>query len=803
MKVSLEWLKNYVELPESLTPEQIAYDLTMATVEVEDVIRLADKFTNMCVGQITEILPHPDADKLKIAVTDLGAQKKNIVCGGSNLTEGMYVAVARPGAKVRWHGEGDLIELQETKIRGQESFGMICASSEIGLSEWFPERDAKEIINLSAYPAKPGTKLSEYLKFDDVIFDIDNKSLTNRPDLWGHYGIARELSTIYGVPLKKLEDVALPNDAGELKVSIENPELCNRYLASNIRGVKVEASPFWMQSRLVRIGQRPINVLVDLTNYVMFSIGQPLHAFDARKIANKTIYVRCAKENETLTLLDKKELKLNTENLLICDPEKALALAGVMGGADSGIAEDTTEIILEAAHFNPLNIRKTATEYSLRTDSSMRFEKGIDAERAKVGTEVFIDYLKQIQPEAVVTAHLDEYVRKFDEISVEVKHTFITSRIGQEFPVEKILQILSLLGFKAEHAAGTFKVIVPSWRATGDVSIPEDVVEEVARMYGFDNLDFVAPEVKLTAAVSQPDYNFEKQLRKYLAHTAGFNEIFTYPWMEDKFIAAAGIDIQKTYRLFDPPAPDASNLKNSLLPNMLQAVAKNTRYYNDFALFELARIFSVSETSKDSGEGENLPHQPKILTAVIAHKDAETAYFKLKGAVEGIFKLRGIDIDFDSNHQAKCAKGNTAVSFPEGELYLLSDRVLRKADIKHVNVAYCEINFSKFLALENRKNAFQALPVFPEVDYELSVIFNEEIAWQEIMTLVQSVNPLIKEVKFYNQYKGKPLPDDKKSVSFNMRFADANATLTSEQVQGVVDIVLEKLKRELGGGLRN
>ena len=398
MKLSLDWIKDYVELPADLELSRIAYDLTMSTVEVEGVTELAGKFDKMIVGVVKEILPHPNADKLILCKTDVGGgDVREIVCGGINVKEGMKVAVARPGAMVRWHGAGDLVEIKNAKVRGVESYGMICASSEIGLFDLFPFTEEATIADLSDFDAQAGTPLAEALGLDDVILEIDNKSLTNRPDLWGHYGIARELSALYDLPLKEFVPF-VPPVTPDFKVAIDDPSKCFRYIGVKMENLSVMPAPFAVQSRIWRVGMRPINAIVDITNYVMLATGQPTHAFDSDNIAGH-ISVRTAREAEKLLLLDGKDLSLSAEDLVIADDEGAVALAGVMGGSKDSVLPETHKVILELANFEAIGVRRTATRHETRTDAAIRFEKSIDPERCDTALSLAMQMFAHIYPE--------------------------------------------------------------------------------------------------------------------------------------------------------------------------------------------------------------------------------------------------------------------------------------------------------------------------------------------------------------------------------------------------------------------
>ena len=380
MKLSLSWIRDYVKLPEDMDLKKLAYDLTMSTVEVEDVEDLARRFDKMVVGIIEKIEPHPNADKLRVCRVDIGdGEPKTIVCGGINLTEGMRVAVSCPGAVVRWHGEGEPVEIKNSKLRGVASYGMICASDEIGLGDLFPASQEAEILDLSSFEVPAGTPLADALDLNDVLLEIDNKSMTNRPDLWGHYGIARELAALYDLPLARIEPFRTDVQS-DFHVEIASPDRCSRYIGVEMSGMEVKPSPYWMQSRIWKVGMRPINALVDITNYVMLATGNPTHAFDADNITDH-IVVRQAEEGEKLVLLNDKEIDLCADDLVITDSEGPVALAGVMGGAKDSILPDTKRVILEVANFDAAGIRRTALRYDNRTEASARYEKAIDPER--------------------------------------------------------------------------------------------------------------------------------------------------------------------------------------------------------------------------------------------------------------------------------------------------------------------------------------------------------------------------------------------------------------------------------------
>ena len=489
MKVSLNWIRDYVQLPADADLKKLAYDLTMSTVEVEDATDLGASFHDMVVGVINTIEQHPNADKLKVCKTDIGDRVEDIVCGGSNLREGMKVAVALPGAMCKWHGEGDLVEIKKSKLRGVDSYGMICGAVEIGLADLFPTKEEAHILDLSDFDAPAGTPLADALDLNDIILEIDNKSMTNRPDLWGHYGIAREIAALYDLPMTQFPhfDRNVENTAG-FHVTVEDAERCPRYLSAQIEGLNVKPAPYQMQNRIWKVGMRPINALVDITNYVMLATGQPTHAFDSDHIAGHVI-VRRAGEGEKLLLLNGKELALSSDDLVIADDAGVVGLAGVMGGAKDSILPDTSKVILEVANFDAKGIRRTALRYDNRTEASARYEKAIDPERCDQAFDLSMQLFSQLYPEMKVTGLVDQYPAHLKPAEIDVALSWLERRLGKHLSPDEIKHKMELLGYSITFNGDNMHVVVPTWRSTGDVSIQADIMEEVARMYGYENFE--------------------------------------------------------------------------------------------------------------------------------------------------------------------------------------------------------------------------------------------------------------------------------------------------------------------------
>ena len=543
MKVSLNWVKQYVKLPENINTKEMTNDLTLRTVEVEDATNESDKFHDIIVGKILEINDHPNADKLRVCKVDIGeSEPKQIVCGGTNLYVGELVVVSKPGAEVYWHGESELMKIKDSKVRGVDSYGMICGAEEVYLEGLFPPKSEAEIVDLSNIECTVGENISDVIDMNDTVLEIDNKSLTNRPDLWGHYGIARELSAIYNTELIPLEKVSIDENLPKYKVEIEDTTKCQRYVAVEIENVYEKPSPIWMQSSLIKAGMRPINAIVDITNYVMLAVGQPLHAFDRTHVDGNKIIVRNAEVNEELLLLDNNSIKLTTDDLVICDENSPMALAGIRGGKKDSILPETTGIVLEIANFTAKTIRKTGKRFDEKTDASIRYEKNIDTERVDDGLNLALKLFKEIFPESKVVAFNDVYPVKTENEKIDASEKFLNERLGKVLPRETITNILTHLGYEVEYKDGIYHTIVPTWRSTGDVSLKDDVMGDIARLLSFESFEKQPLTIKFDKAVRQNNVILERRIKEYLSVRCGFNEIFTYPWVDIKYINAASID---------------------------------------------------------------------------------------------------------------------------------------------------------------------------------------------------------------------------------------------------------------------
>lgn len=805
MKVSLNWLKKYVDLPKDLSSSQIVYDLTVRTVEVESVCNTSDKYHDIVVGKILEVRNHPNANSLRICITDIGEEKPvQIVCGGSNLYEGEYVVVCKPGAEVIWHGEGEPVEIKEVKMRGESSYGMICSASEVYLEEFFPMKDETEIVDLKGIECTAGQNIAEVVCMEDTVLEIDNKSLTNRPDLWGHYGIARELSAIYKVPLKPLEKVELDATLPKYEIEIREPEKCNRYAAIEIENVYEKSSPMWMKALIVNGGMRPINAIVDITNYVMMAVGQPLHAFDRTHVDGNKIIVRNAKKGEKLLLLDNNELELTEDDLVICDTNDAMALAGIRGGKKDSILPDTKGIVLEIANFTATTVRKTGKRFDEKTDASIRYEKNLDTEHVDEGIALALKLFKMIFPESKIVAYGDVYPIKTERAKIEVPQKFLDTRLGKVLASEVVMNLLTSLGYDVTYSDNTYHVVAPVWRSTGDVYLKDDVMGDIARLLSYESFERTPLSINMEHAVLQNDVLLERRLREYLAYRCGFNEIFTYPWIDEKYIKAAKINIENSIKLTTPPAPELAILRSSLVPGMLEAISKNLRYFDSFKIFESAQVFEAGEYH-ESSEDETLPIHNKLLTGAIIGHDAKEIFYEVKGVVCDMASYCHMEeLSFIQKEKPTWADVNVYLNVlcndeVVGSIGLLSVSAMADAKIKRTNVALFELNSSKFIPYASRTNKFEHLLQLPLIEKDLSLLVNEEVTWAQIYN---TIKPRVKEIEFIEEYRGNQVPVGQKSLMFRVKFGNDDVMMTSKQINSRMDSIVKVLNKEYGARLR-
>lgn len=829
MLVSFNWLKKHVDLGGATAPEEVAEKLMARTVEVEKIFRPGKDLENIVVGKVLKSDKHLNADKLKVCLVDIGREKATVVCGGSNVKEGMLVALAKVGAKVRWHGEGEPVELKPTAIRGVESFGMICASTEIGLAGRFPLKEEKEILDLTFTKAKAGLALAEALGLDDAILEIDNKSLSHRPDLFGYHGLAREVSVLFHKKFKEYKIKKISRKAGsafggkkiDLKVKVEDAKLCPRYMAVALEGVKVGESPEWMKKSLAAAGVNPINNIVDATNYVMLDLGQPLHAFDADKLAinNKqlTIKVRTAKTGENIAVLDGKEISLDEETLVIADEEKPLAIAGVKGGKDSGIGADTTAIILESANFSPAAIRRASAKYGLRTDSAIRFEKSLDPNWCEEALSLAVELILKICPGAKVAsqvADVSDFVLSTGPVQFSLSE--LNERLGNEFNQKAVVNILESLGFKIKIKSGpVFSATIPTWRATKDICIPEDIFEEVARVHGFNNLRASLPSFPINPPPANETRVLERKISGVLVNNLGYTEVYNYSFVSAGQINKIGDDAGKYIELANPLSKEKPFLRRSLLLNMLENAEAGLNTNEEIKIFETGKVFR-SEVSgareKTNGDGL-LPRQDTMLTLIFSSKKVSTPFYEARRAAEEIFSslclpFEAVSPESDDKilpyeHPGRSAllrAGDKTV----GMLSELRPAVAEKFGLK-TRAGLATINLdtlSEVLINHPPKIVYRPLPVYPEAERDIAFLAPADTKHADIIKVLLKSDNFLKKAELFDVYTGKETGEAKKSLAYRLTFGKADRTLTTEEVDKAVLAVTLALQEKFGVEIR-
>jgi len=784
-----------------MDPKDLANELTLKTAEVEKVEDQGCSFDNMVAGHVTSIAKHPDADRLQVAQVSVGKENLQIVCGGANLKEGMYVAVTKIGAKVKWHGEGELITLEKAKVRGVESYGMIAAAEEIGLED--KEAGPHDIMDLSSIKPKPGTPLAEIFKKDDVILEFDNKSLTHRPDLWGHYGIAREIAAITGAKLKPYETkVKIPKDGESPKVKVENPELCPRYCGLIINNIKVQESPEWLKERLTATGHSAHNNIVDITNYISTELGQPLHAFDKSHIKGGII-VRTAEKGEKIKTLDKKSRTLDEHMLVIADKEKPLAIAGVMGGENSQISPQTTSIIIESANFNASSIRKTSTKLGLRTDAVQRFEKALDPLLAETAILKAAELILALSPGATIGGPITD-IKNFENKALKIALNIAKtqSKIGVEIPAKQIKKILESLEFKvAEKGTTHFTVTVPSFRATKDVTIEDDLIEEVARIYGYENIAPTLPKLEARLPKDNTERFQKHRAREFFSLGLGFNEVYNYSFYGAKEIQNCLMSEEGHIKLQNTLSEDQTHIRQTLTPNLLKNLQLNAKNFEELKIYEIGRTYTDI--------GEFYPQETKRISGAIMTK-SKNPFYEAKGAVEGFLK--------QFNIKASPAKGikNTPYAHPQKALsyidhngqtvavvFSLHPIVQKNHDLQGQHIANFSINLTEALKIQNNDKKFKEIPKFPSSTFDVSVLVQKNKEIGELKSAIQKANEkLITDIKLFDIYEGPNLPNDQKSVAFKITLNDPEKTLTDHDLTETQARVFKNLK-SIGGIIRD
>ncbi len=770
MKFSYNWIRELVDGLD--TPaEPLERLITMKTAECEGIEAVGEPLAAAVVACVAEIQPIEGTHNVK-AVADLGAHgRKTVVCGAPN---------CRPGVTTLWLPVGRKI------IHGVESDGMLAAGIEAGIN-----KDHAGIIELTgAVPGQPAPRC-----IPDRIIEIDNKSITHRPDLWGHHGIAREVAAILGKKLLDPVDLnLLPQAAPAVKVHVEAPELCPQYCALVVEGIEVKPSPAWLQYRLTSIGLNPISNIVDLTNFVMAELAQPMHAFDADKLHGDTIFVRPAKSGERFHALNEEEYTLEPSNLVIADAGGAIALGGVIGGMESAIGAGTTRVVFESANFQASSIRKTSAAIKLRTDASMRFEKAQDPVNTIRGMARAIALLRELSPGARVLGGVAIAKRETAAPQpIALPIDWLERKLGRVIGGPEVRRILESLEFGVdEPRPGVFSVSVPSWRATKDISMRDDLVEEVGRMVGYDSIAPQAPLVACTVPPANPERKFQHDVRDIFVDQ-GFTEVYNYSFLSEEAVRAFGFDPAEHVRVANPIASDQALMRRSLLPGIWRNVTENAKQFERFRLFEIGHEIH-------RGAPGSLPDEIPHLAAAIYDRsgDGAAGLFEMKRAAEclmpGAEAVPAEALPYE--HPARIAqlvwKGRLV-----GRMFELHPRLLEVG-----RAAVLDLDLAAIQPLTAAEVKYAPIRRYPSSAFDLSVVAGlRETAAALQKALAGFAGPLVESIEFVRQYAGPPLPPDRKSVSFRLTAGSPERTLSSEEVGEIRQRMIEGM-RGLGYELR-
>ena len=807
MKFTYNWLQNYVDL-DRLTPEKLADELTMVGLEVDSISHLYEKLSTLKTGRVLAVQPHPDADKLTLCRVSIGDQTLQIVCGAANVREGLCVVVALPGTTLPGG-----FKIKKAKVRGVESQGMLCSERELGLSD-----DHTGIMELAA-DVEAGQVFIDAYGLRDTQIEVD---LTpNRPDCASVIGIAREVAAILGKRIKvPFRGAVLRETSTSFAVEVENPELCPRYAARLITDVKIGPSPPWLRKRLLAVGQRPINNIVDVTNFVMLEFGQPLHAFDFDNLADRKIVVRTPRPDETtFTTLDKVERKLDDDMLMICDGKEPVAVGGVMGGLYSEVTAKTTRVLLESAYFDPVSIRKTARTLNLSTDASYRFERGVDPDGTIDAMERAVTLMCEVSGGTAEAGGIDIKVGH-RPLTLQLRASRTSEMLGVEFTPERLKELLESIEIVCDvRDDDTLDVHVPSFRV--DLEREADLFEEISRLYGFNNIPVTLPDV----SISYPQQD-QQRLKRVSAVTimtgAGFSEAINYSFVSSRYddiLKLAENDWRRSHvRLLNPLTEDQDVMRTSLLPGLLENVRRNLNFQQTSCrLFEVGKIFI-------DNQGAPLPDEPMRIAGVLTgnrHGDHAPLYFKQQdvdihdavGAVETLLREMRILGDriritvadtglTEPFCETDCALAVFHDDKQIGSIGKLKGGILLELGIKRT-VYYFDLDFSALAAIEPTPKHFTRLPVYPSVKRDIALVVPAAIASGDLVkTVLASGEKLVEQCELFDIYQGEKIAQGSKSVALGITYRSDSRTLTEKHVEKAHAKVVKLLADTYGGALR-
>ena len=769
MKISCNILKKHLKDSESIDFKDVWNKFTIRTAEVESVVEVGKNIDGVVTGKILTVTNHPDSKKLHVLTVDVGSEILQIVCGAPNVREGMI------GACIKVGGHIDGIEITPRPLVGILSNGMMCSAKELGISD--------DHSGLIEFPSDTpiGVDIKELFPIEDIIVEIDNKSLTHRPDLWGHYGIAREIAAITGHDLLPLELDRTMVDKKPLNVKINNPELCYRYVGTKLDNITNNKTPIWMQIFLYYAGMRSINLLVDLTNYVMLELGQPMHAFDSRVV--KDIEVGLANEYDTYTTLDGVERNLTKDDLMIKNDGKYFAVAGVMGGLDSEILEDTTSIVLESATFNAASVRKTSVRMGLRTEASARYEKSLDPNLAITAARRFIKLLFDENPDACYgSAITDVYPTIQKENEIVLDKMYLYKYMGFRISDERVISILQSLDFIVKNNPDNFKVTVPTFRSTKDITIPADIIEEISRMYGYENFEHVPLKMNMNFGNPEKTYDLEYDVKKFLASRYDLNEVHTYLWNKSAFLKKINVDVQNVKLL---AKNDDNILRNDLNLSLLEAAKVNSNNYDKFGIFEIGTIVDDNQSKRQlaillSDNGDNI----------------SDLYYRLKEIIVYLFKVvknRDVKFDFGVNKDYYNKKYNLDVIVSNvvvGKISVFNNSVSKEIGKKKCYVC-ADIDFDLFENIIEEPFIYEDVSKYPQVNLDYTIICNKEMLYQDVDNILERFND---DLIISRNLKDIYASDTAKKITISFVVGASDHTLNSEELSNFKEKFISYVK---------
>lgn len=780
MFLSMNWISDFVDLS-GLDKMDLIHRFSLSTAEVEnEIFEKGKDLSGVVVAEIKSVEPHPESKKLHLLKVDAGDGKlTDVVCGAPNVRVGMKTAFAKVGARL-----GD-ITIAPRPLAGFDSYGMCCSEKEIGISD-----DNSGIMDITDdIPA--GTDIKDAYAVDDIVFEVDNKSLTNRPDLWGHYGIAREFAALAGRPLKPLDTVdlhaydALP----KVDMKIEDP-LCQRYSCLQVENIHTAVSPVNMRIRLYYCGMRAINFLADLTNYLMLEMGQPMHAFDSRKVEKLRIK-RFQKPFEFQTL-DGVERHIDENTLMICNGDTPVAIAGIMGGLDSEIVEDTTTLTLESATFDAVSVRKSTVRLAHRTDASMRYEKCLDPEMTVPAIARFVKLLTDTDKDArVVSSLTDEYAYHYDTVTLDFDQSYVDRYTGIKIDGDTIVHTLEALGFTVKRDGDNFSVTVPSWRATKDVTIKADIIEEITRVYGYDNFAVHTASAPLYPVRPETEKTVEDRIKDILVKRFSLHEVHSYIWAYYDEYKALGLAVEDNVKLLNATNPNIETLRRSMIPTQLCQVRGNTAFAPSFGIFEIGRTVDGLDENGMCREYKKL-----AITLFSKTDSTETLYLSLRDMLAVLaadikhkpLSFTAAEASHDYQHPRNL---NTVLcdGVALGELGVVHPTVAKKID-KKAAIVYAEIDVRAFSEIADAGIVYREPSRFPGMEVDLSFVSE---TYAPIGAAVEAANcPWIQDVDVVDTYRD----ESGKSITVRLVFSDDQRTLKREEVMEVADQIIASLSKQ-------